>query len=67
VARGIHGGALMGRPRKLEPRLHLHLKIDAELRKRLDRLMKREDMKRRGAIAQCLNEAIRNWLEDQGY
>lgn len=57
----------MARPRKAEPRLHLHLKIDAALRERLDAFLQKRGYLYRGAIAEVLNELIDQGLERRGF
>ena len=57
----------MGRPRKPEPRVHLHLKLDAEVRRRLDKFLKKEGMRYRGGIAEAVNAMIDIELERAGF
>ncbi len=57
----------MGRPKKAEPRVHLHLKLDAEVRRRLDKYLKRNEMRYRGGIAEAVNEMLDEALGKEGF
>lgn len=58
----------MPRTRKLEPRLHMHLKIDPDVRARLDKFIKATGWKgKRGGIAAAVNALLSYALEEEGY